>query len=141
MLSSNGPENIPGKSVSTSILILKAESGPDFNRALWSLRQTRCKPTLFRFPWILLFDNFDRTPNTLFSSSHKQQRAYRMDSRALSADYLSRISWMHTQFIESHSIAFNRRNAHCVWSINERLGDKLQESLHKARFLIKQPLR
>src|SRR5215510_13046099 len=92
MLSSSGPANIPGNSVSTAIFIC--------------LPPTKSNPasTGGRF-----LNDFERATQALLGAAREQQRPNRVNRHPLTADDFADVLRMQPQFIDRGPLAFDRR--------------------------------
>src|SRR5438477_10142171 len=111
MLTSKGPANISGKSVSTSTFMLH----------LWhdSL-----------LPGRLLFDDFDGATLAFARAPGEEQGTNRVNRHALTTDDAAHIAGIHTQFVNGHTGAINRRDGDLVGIFDQTFHHVFQKGLH-----------
>src|SRR5437879_2991387 len=98
MLSSSGPENIPGKSVSTSIFMLVRPPACDW-----------CPSTVHQLK---------RTALSLLGAARLQQSANRVHRLSLTSDDPAGIRRIQPQFKNRLAAAFHRGHRHFVGILN-----------------------
>src|SRR6267154_6246485 len=113
MLSSSGPANIPGNSVSTAIFIC--------------LPPTKSNPASMggRF-----FNDFECATQTLLCTTREQQRPNRVNRHPLPANDLAHILRMQPQFINRRPLPLDRRHDHVIEMLYQPFDDVFEKGLH-----------
>src|ERR1051326_7289001 len=111
MLSSSGPANIPGNSVSTAIFTPPANSNPASTSGSF-------------------FNDLQRATQALFRAARQQQRTNRVNRHSLSANNFPNVLRMQPQFINCRSLALDRRHRHLVGVLHQTFDDVFEKGLH-----------
>src|SRR5262245_51597980 len=113
MLSSSGPANIPGNSVSTAIFIC--------------LPPTKSNPasTGGRF-----LNDFEPSTQPLLGATREQQRSNRVYRHPLSANDFADILRMQPQFINGRPFPLDRRHGDVLGMLNQPFDDVFEKGLH-----------
>src|SRR6266436_8432366 len=114
MLSSSGPANIPGNSVSTAIFI-----------CLPPTKSISASTVGGRF-----LNDFERATQALLGATREQQRPNRVNRHSLTANDFPDVLGVQPQFIDCRPLAFDRGHGHVIGMLHQPFDDVFEKGLH-----------